>query len=164
MTLIEKLDELGQVVSELFPAINQGGCCVFAAMVINELQKQGIKASGIVMDFMAHKDTHIDAVRPLVKANTIFEWQNNGIHFNHVAVEFTVGRKKKHYDTVGVVNADKRFQGMPIYQGRMTLEELEQISARQPGWNPTFRRRDIPDIRRLVKNYLKVDKATVPAL
>lgn len=164
MSIIEKLDELGEVVSDLYPNINNGGCCVFAAMVVNELQKQGIKASGIVIDSGARSSIHIDEVRPLIKTNTVNEWQNNGVFFWHVAVEFTMGNKKHHYDTGGVKKATNAFGGIPVYKGRMKLEEMKSIAARQPGWNPAFRRKDIPAIRKLVKFYLKVDKAPIPAL
>lgn len=164
MDLEIKLNRLGEEVYDRYPNINSGGCCVYAAMVVAELNKLNIPAKGIVASYSSLASKSIDKIRPLIEKNTLDEWQKNGVSFSHVGVEFTLNGKKKHYDTGGVRKAGKELDHMPIYKGRLEYIELRALAAKKYGWNTCFNRRDIPELRRLVKSFLAVDKAPVPAL
>jgi hypothetical protein len=158
MNLTRRLNRLGSAVNVVSPHINHGGCCIYAALVAEELNKQGIHAAGIVTDGWSTPDAHIDEVRPFIKINTIDEWENNGVSFNHVAVEYTIDGKTRHYDTSGVKKPNKRtFCGKRMYEGRLTLKEMKDLAARKQGWNRDFNRAHIPMIRNMVKYYLSVD-------
>lgn len=168
MNIETKLNQLGKIVKERYPDINCGGCCVYAAMIVDALKKHDIQAKGIVAAFGAGKPgwmtseiATITAVRKKIQKNEIVEWQSNGISFNHVGVEFKIGSVKKHYDTAGVRKAGKMLDGMPIYTGRMEYVELRALAGKKAGWNESFNRKDIPALRRLVKSHLAVDK--IPA-
>jgi hypothetical protein len=158
MDLEKKLNDLGQHINNRYPEINHGGCCVFAAMVARELHSKGIQAQGIVASGCAAKEAGnitIDAARELVEWNTVWQWESNGVSFSHVGVEFRLGRKIKHYDTNGVHKISKELDGLPIYKGRLTLKEMEDLARCKDGWNDSFNRRHIPAIRREVKKFLK---------
>lgn len=158
MDIERKLNHLGRMVYQTYPHINLGGCCVFAAIVAEELIKHDIQAVGIVAAWSAgrHSAT-IDKARINIRKNTINEWKDNGIALNHVGLEFKIKGKKKHYDTNGIIPALKEFDSMPIYKGRLQLGELKALAAKRSGWNETFSRRNIPALRQLIKEHLAVD-------
>lgn len=166
MNIIDKLNDLGKEVLRRYPDINYGGCCVYAAMIVAALHKHKIKAQGIVASWEAESLNNagmsIDAVRGNMVNKTHDEWNSNGVAFSHVGVEFEykgrVRTVKKHYDTHGVHSAKKVLDNYPIYNGRLTLEELRILAGTKKGWNSCFDRKDIPAIRKLVKAHLAVDK------
>ncbi len=156
MDLIEKLNLLGKAVHKNSPNINFGGCCVFAAAVALELEKHGVKARGIIASHNAtYHEIPLGRIRPKVKNNSIYEWRDNGVYFGHVGVEFTYRGKLYHYDTEGVHPKAATLDNTPIYKGRMKPEEMDAIASSPEGWNTTFPRRQIPSVKRLIKEHLK---------
>jgi hypothetical protein len=173
MEIVDKLNALGKEVMTRYPLINCGGCCVYAAMVAEALQNQGIEVRGIVSAWSAESlnsnGITLDHIRPAIKSNTLEEWNKHGIRFNHVGVELVIRKEgkrvtKKHYDSKGVKGASKKLDDMPIYKGRLTLTELKALARKRKGWNDSFNRRAIPEIRKLVKKHLGVDRTAVPAV
>ena len=166
MDIIDKLNKLGKEVLRRYPYINHGGCCVYAAMIVEALHKHKINASGIVAswsaEYLNRSGVTIDKVREGIKKNTHAEWNNNGVNFSHVGVEFEhqglIRTVKKHYDTAGVRRAGKELDDMPIYKGRLTLTELKELGGTKHGWNDTFDRTQIPELRKLVKDRLAVER------
>lgn len=160
MNLTEKLIQCGKEVYRKFPYINHGGCCVYATMIVCELQKHNIEAVGIATGgYYTDHNLTIDKVRHLVRKNTANEWNRNGITFHHVGVEFILNGKKFHYDTSGVWKPTGKLDKHQIYQGRFSFKELQGLSKQiNCCWNTTFDRHDIPAIRRIVKKHLTVDK------
>ena len=168
MDIVAKLNQLGIEVKRRYPNINNGGCCVYAAMITAALKKHNIEAKGIVAShgagrpgWMKKDIATINKARKNIQKNTIYEWQTNGISFAHVGVEFKVDGVKRHYDTEGVHKAGKQLDSMPIYAGRMEYVELRALAGKKDGWNTQFNRRHIPELRRLVKSHLAVDMAPV---
>ncbi len=156
MDLVKTLNRLGKEVMQKYPDINRGGCCVYAAIVAAELHKKGIEARGIAASYMAkNSPMTIDEARKNVKGNTLGAWNTNGIFFCHVGIEFDYLGRTHHYDTNGVKMAKGKFDGMPIYKGRLTRDELKALARNQDGWNIRFNRKDIPSIRKLVRSHFK---------
>jgi len=156
MDLVRTLNQLGKDVKQKYPYINNGGFCVYAAIVSTELRKKGIDARGIVASWMAEdSSTTIDEARKHVKGNTVSAWNRNNIYFYHVGLEFEYKGKTRHYDTKGVKMAKAKFDEMDIYKGRLTHAELKALASRQDGWNSQFNRKDIPAIRKLVRSHFK---------
>lgn len=150
------LNNLGSEIMYDYPNINEGGCCVFASMVAYEMKRLNIPAKGIVASWDAEfTSTDIDTVRNNVKSNTLKEWQTNGISFTHVGIEFRVGEDRYFYDANGVIEPTRYLGEWRIYQGRMEYEELKALASRARGWNNNFNRKDIPEIRKIVKSHFK---------
>jgi len=171
MSIITKLDLLGKEVLRRYPEINNGGCCVYAAMIVAALHKHKIKASGIVASWRAEKlnsiGSSIDSVRSNITKNTYTEWNKNGVNFSHVGVEFEykarIRTAKRHYDANGCHPVSSALDGMVIYKGRLTLGELRELAGTKKGWNDSFDRKDIPELRKLVNSFLAVERKTVPS-
>ncbi len=157
MSLIRKLNSLGKAVYAKYPYINCGGCCVYAALVAEALLLHKISCKGIVASWDANDIPSIDEIRPCIKRNMLHEWQNNGVSFNHIGLEFEYNGKMRHYDTSGANKAGKSFDFMPIYNGRLNIVELQKLASQKTGWNNSFNRRHIPAIRAMVQKYLAVD-------
>jgi hypothetical protein len=165
MNIIAKLDLLGKEALRRYPYLNNGGCCVYAAMIVQALHKHKINATGIVASFSADyvgPAVSIDTVRETITRNSHKQWNKNGVRFSHVGVEFEYADRvrtvKKHYDTAGVRDASNQLDGVPIYKGRLTIVELKALAGRKDGWNDMFDRKQIPELRKLVKSFLAVDR------
>lgn len=153
---LKELKELGQNVMEQFEYINQGGCCVFAALVGKKLQEYfpvRIRASN---NYHGYRIRDLNEIRPNLEDNTIWEWYNEGIDFNHVIIEFDYKGKTYHMDSTGVYKAGKRDPSFKyvLYKGYLTVEEAAEL-AKQKDWNPTFDRKLIPTLRKTVDNFFK---------
>lgn len=146
------LNRIGRRVNFLFPNINHGGCCVFAAIIGTELKRLGISARGIVASYYSDVGkSNIDSARENVSENIPWEWEESGVYFTHVGVEYDINGTVKHYDSNGVKRKGSRLLYLKIYDGRLTVDELKELSRTSKGWNPSFVRKDIPAMRRLIK-------------
>lgn len=155
MDLIDQLDSLGKKVNRKHQYINSGGCAVFAAFVGRALANMGIDVKVIIGGgWGSRPGTNIEDARknisdPGVKAL----WNENGVAFGHVGLEFEWQGKKYHYDSHGTKQPDGFLDGCTIHPGRMTLEECEAIADEEQGWNTCFSRMDIPSVRKLVEEF-----------
>jgi hypothetical protein len=161
MSLISQLNKLGKAVNWEYPNINYGGCCVYAALVaeallLHKVNVRGIVASREAWDFNRYNS--IDDIRPHIKHHTINRWQDNGVDFSHIGLEFEINGKLRHYDSTGVKRPARVFSNMPIYKGRLQVYELVKLAGKAQGWNTAFNRRHIPKIRAMVQDYLAIDK------
>lgn len=162
MSLIKKLNQTGIAVSRKYPYINHGGCCVYAALVAEALLMHNIQSLGIVAAWDAeyfNKHNTIDNVRRYVKHNVLWRWQDHGVSFSHIGLEFEIGGKLLHYDTNGVKNASNTFDEIEIYKGRLQIDDMRQLARKAAGWNDSFNRRHIPAIRKIVHDHLAVDNS-----
>lgn len=160
MSIIRQLNLLGEEVNNRFPSINAGGCAIYAAIIIAALKKHGIPARAIVASHNAKPFN--SAGIPLteyatnIKNGTHEEWGGYGVDFAHVGVEFEINGVRKHYDSNGVTRAKSKLYIWPIYKGGIEYNILRKVVKDQAGWNKEFNRKDIPALRRLVKQYLAV--------
>lgn len=162
LDVVTTLNNLGFSVKQNYRRINCGGCGVYAALIVEQLQKLGIRSSGIVAAYNT-KNVSLAKARDNIKNKADQrEWDKNGIAFYHVGVEFFLDGKRYHYDTSGVHPAAKELDNMSIYRGRMRLEDLKAIAGTERGWNKTFDRKDIPAIRKMVKAAFALPKGEKP--
>ena len=153
MDLIESLNTLGQRINRWYPEINEGGCCVYASLIGEELRKRGIEVRIIVAAWGANKN--LDKVRPrLMKTDRKVEWNDNDVYFNHVGVEFRHKGKTFHYDSNGVNPKSKKLKSYVVYPGRLSVDEAKLLAAEPEGWNDSFGRSKIPSLKRHVRSYL----------
>lgn len=153
MDLNETLDALGRRINRWYPEINEGGCCVYASLIGEELRKRGIEVRIIVAAWGANKN--LDKVRTkLNNANRKVEWNDNDVYFNHVGVEFKYKGRTYHYDSDGVKPKSKKLKSFMVYPGRLSVDEATLLAAEPEGWNDSFERRKIPTLKRHIRSYL----------
>ena len=153
MDLIKSLNELGERINRWYPAVNSGGCCVYAAEVGKELLRRGIETRIIVAAWGAR--SHLDKVRPkLNNTNQKAEWNDKDVWFNHVGVEFKYKGKVYHYDSDGVHRKSRSLKSWTVYPGRLSVDEAKALADEPEGWNDCFERGKIPSMKRHIRRYL----------
>ena len=160
MDLITTLNNLGKSVKKQHRDVNRGGCCVFASMVALELEKRGYKVQGIAASHWAKnwdgKVISITWARKKIEDNHPNHWSDHDVSFGHVGLEFKYKGRLYHYDTAGVNAKQDTLDKMPIYRGRLSIDEMVELAALDDGsWNPCFVRSEIPHIQRLVSWHFK---------
>lgn len=163
MNLVEVLNKLGEEANKKFPSLNWGGCCVFAGLVAEILDRKGYPVQGRAASNMASKRdaSSITEARKKVKRNTVAEWNTHGISFGHVGIEVYDGTDIYLYDSNGCVNPEEHLDGMPSFEGRLTVLELNELwQYNGPtleysiSWNSCFDRGNIPYLHSLIKQHL----------
>jgi hypothetical protein len=159
--LIKTLTALGKELDREIHNINYGGCCVVAAHVAYQLKyRLGIDA--VVRTGHSWQDDNLESVdearnRVEDPSNaSAVDWNEAGIGFGHVLVEFSHKNQLRHFDTYGVFLANgETQQGYTLHPGKMTVEEALAIASRPEGWNDMFNRKHIPAILNIITKYMK---------
>lgn len=128
--LFWQVKQLCDLIHHSFPDINNGGCGVFAALLGKELQ-----GFGKVHIRVGHYNLYPQTL-PNLKSTTVKDWYQKGVYFDHVFVEFG-------------------FPSMKPYRGSIPLEIINAIAHQKGAWNPTFNRRDIPTLRKMIREHFK---------
>lgn len=154
--MLKQLKEIGEKVTQAYPMINNGGCCVFAALIARQLDKHvPVRIRACNRGARKH---NLDDIRKNIVENTASEWEKNGVTLYHVIVEFDYKGKTYHYDSTKLNEAEDKFDRIPVYPGHFSLEEAEVFADDQYGWNHMFDRSDIPKIKRMIGKFFKENK------
>jgi len=137
--------------------MNLGGCGVFAYIVGEELKKIGWEVEIVTPSYGGIPSK----VRRHVKNNSPEEWSNNGLSRNHLAVRFKTPKGVVYtYDSDRLDKGGSKFGWFeydceyPFGEG-LTVEETKEMCKTGKGWNRTFNRKQIPEIRSTIKKSFK---------
>ncbi len=159
----EVLNALATQVSRKVNNINAGGCAVFASCIGEALKLRGIETRIIVAASWGTEEKNINQARQnLIFADRKSEWNNEGIHFHHVGVEYIIDNDAFHYDSNGVQLAGVKLGEWLLYEGRMSVEDAAAVAGEEEGWNSSFSRDDIPTLRRFIRTFLHVNLPVGP--
>lgn len=164
--IIWALEKLGANVSRSVPAINQGGCGVYAWLVAKALHSLGIKTEVVATNMGIGKPVDLDKLREELAAGGLDfgskrHWEMLGAQFAHVGVRLKIGRKYYVADADTVIPGKTRLQRWKVYKGAYTLEEAEAFAKEARGWNSWFDRRQIPTIHKLVNKHLSPETLAI---
>jgi len=155
-TLIKSLNKLGKRIEKSIDNTNYGGCCVVAVEIAKYLKQHvpvKIRVSYQHID-EEDMDEPLDAVHERVNgSNNAWDWNDWGVSFGHVFVEFEHEGKRYFVDSSGVKKAsakDPTFK-WPVYKGHVPLSTAKKLVANRENWNSSFNRRQIPSIRKMVR-------------
>lgn len=161
MDLRSVLNKLGANINRRYPDINSGGCCVFASLVGHELERRNIDTKIIVASTCPEDKGHkasIDDARLFVgRDNCMSRWNDEGIQFSHVGIEFRLGDDVYHYDSNGAHPEDALLGIYRIYPGRLTVKEATELANDGDGWNSMFDRDDIPGLRMRIQKFFNTN-------
>ena len=139
--------------------INSGGCAVFADMLAQLLEKNGIRDFKFRVWPDKHKDAgnrinldHIDT--SCFDYSIVDNWiKNHDVYFNHIAMEW----RGSIWDAEGVKpsNGDTLYQGNLPYLGEIEWNVVSKSSKEEWQWNRAFNRKNIPKIRRVASDCFK---------
>lgn len=152
-TLFKKLRKLQDEMIENHPNLNYGGCCVYAALIGEQLEKLGFQVEVVTPTEYGLYDNAYDARKGVRNVKNVYEWVDNGVSFRHVAVRFKTRAGVVYtYDSERFCKGSSDF-GLdgyntdPEFGTGLTVAEAKAISSKQKGWNRAFNRREIPRIR-----------------
>ena len=150
--------------------INWGGCGVMAGIVGEILELLGVPVEVVTSSDCGCSPA--EARQRLywnIEAENDGRWDNSawdseGVSRTHLAVRFMLGRDMYTWDSDGLIKSDKYFGrrdcGEPPYVADypfgegMTVAECAHISSDPEGWNSTFDRSQIPQMRELAYQHL----------
>ncbi len=155
--LIVSLNNLAESLSDTFYYINSGGCGVMAATVGRHLERMGLVCDVATPTNCEHPMA--GAIRNKVDDRSDpFEWSNNGLSRDHLAVRFRIGPTVHMWDSdKGVSSRYTNFMyGLTTerFGLGLTVSECEWINSEQYDWNDYFDRRQIPGMQEMVDDYL----------
>lgn len=155
MTSKYTLNKLARDILDAFPDINNGGCCVFAALIAKQLQHYYPVR---ILAFGKKPTTSIDYARSKVKKNNCREWGRNDIDLYHIVVEFCdEDGVFYHYDTTGVHNSLGSIrEDLKKIPGSFAIQEACELASDFRGWNTDFDRRNIPNIDKVIKKHFNI--------
>ena len=160
MNLIERLSTECNFISD----IHKGGCCVFAALVSEQLVMRGmrhaIKVAGACYSKPMPKYMKNDKKHGIKNSRRNFNedpWRPDDafadVHFMHVFI--SIGKiwfdnNEARSDRVVPTFSQNTF----VYNGALTLEETMALAA-ENSWNPTFDRDYIPELRQKIQTIFR---------
>ena len=163
---LAQLRELAAALDRHIRKPNHGGCCVVAVEIAKYLRDIYPTKIRVATDFDEFADHDVnDAAERVYDHADGEEWNDNGIYFGHVVVEFKYKGRKYHMDTNGVKRAtdvDPTF-GWILYPGELPFKSAKLLAQQDDGvWNHTFDRKQIPKMRMLISNFFKNALLTQP--
>ena len=157
----EQIHEALKHIDNKYSNINCGGCGVMATLIgeyLSNLTEIRI-AVGVKECFSKELELSFDQIRHVLSDNvntSVSDWYSHGISFNHVWVEFLWGNVWYSIDMQdmrkGTYGVDDVF--IP-YEGRLSLDNIKNLSNNITGWNTMFNRDQIPAIKHDIETKLK---------
>lgn len=159
---LAQLRELSYKLKTNLQLPNHGGCCVIAVEIAKHLRTvypTKIRVSTDLTGYDELADTDISEVADnMCDHADCDEWNDNGIYFGHVVVEFKYRGRNYHMDTNGVKRAkdvDPSF-GWIFYPGEFPLKPAQTLANNTDHtWNSMFNRKQIPSLRKMVSTFFK---------
>lgn len=154
--LLAALEKIGDRIHAEVPYVNHGGCAIVAAAVARRIKRLGLPVDIATGGYHYTKPAAV--VRERVADPTDpYEWDRAGLGRGHLAVRFPLGDMAYTWDTNGFAPDDEPVLGGSEWEKNgefgtgLTIEECTAMVRRKRGWNPTFDRRHVPTIRRIVR-------------
>lgn len=155
---ITQLRELAHILKTNLVKPNQGGCCLIAVEIAKHLSSIYPTKIRVCSDYDDGETNVLDVANRVHDPSDLYEWNDNGIYFGHVIVEFEYRGHIYHMDTNGVKRAkpvDPSF-GWILYPGDIPVKSAKSLAGIKTGaWNSAFDRKQIPTLRKLVKHFFK---------
>ena len=163
--ITDLLIEIQNAVSHV-EKINNGGCGVFAALVAARLKKAKIPARVKVGQMDSYFCSRTDK-KALIKAkrngaSSASDFYDNDVRMDHLIVEVGKGKEKIHFDSQNLIPAAKKtvLFNATVLEGCLVPKQA-LVVANSRNWNPTFNRKQIPQ---LTKSINKVFKKYFPSI
>jgi len=142
---------------ENYDYINWGGCAVSAVLLAEALTSFVDELKIVVYDDNCSnpQKVNINEMRNYISRNTLPEWNELGIYFGHVWVEFKWKGRWYAIDSDGLKSRKEMYErwGVPL-SGALSFKEMKELADSSRGWNSMFDRKQIPSMKKFVKKNL----------
>lgn len=148
------MESVNQQIRDNIDSINAGGCAFFASELAKRMRAAGIKDFSVAVFGDVFEDESelipLDAVIEDMRSydvdlNSIYNWNDNGIYFTHVAIEWR-GIK---WDAVEPFDGN-RWRGAFQYEGEFPEDSLHAIGQCSDGWNSMYDRSQNDTVREIL--------------
>ncbi len=155
MSQFSKLNKLSHALDNNFYCINNGGCCSVAVMLADALKPY--TEVRIAVSGYDGLDITEDIVNNMPYDATPRVWNENGIHFNHVFMEFKVGDEWFQYHVGKNVTRVSPYDALMRWKhrGYITLEHARNL-AKSTDWNWLFDRNQIPEMQNFIECFFEI--------
>lgn len=156
MELIYQLNKLAAEMQDITKYINYGGCCVVAAAVAPLLKKQVPTKIRVAAHEWYYENINLKEAMKKVNRELIddcYQWNDNGVYFGHVYLEFEYNGITYYFDSDGVSLTPPIEEVFRTYEGNLTHTAARKLASNSSNWNSVFPRSTIPDIRRAVHKF-----------
>lgn len=166
--LFQRLADLGGRANQLCNnRLNHGGCCVYATLIAEQLEKMGLATELVVcnmpdgiwtspMPTKTITETRLFLNSAGLCVGDSMNWQQHGqVYFNHVLVRFLHEGELYLLDSNEVTFDATQFRGMTVLPGGLTIIEGLALSHNRFNWSSRFDRKYIPSLAQLVNGELK---------
>ena len=158
--LIARLRCINRDINNLVDCLNYGGCGLFASRIGKAIHPyvDDLECCVIAYPHNYDPDINLNTLKTNnSNLNSIRDWSENGVSFNHVVIRFKYRNKIWYYDSENLDNSGEyidKYDGK-ILDGYLTVEEITNLSDNPVGWNPNFDRDDnIPIIEQIISQYI----------
>lgn len=148
-TLLEKLRDLGTNAEKVTDGyLNYGGCCVFAAIVGERLEKLGYIVEGKSYGDFDDVEQAFNEVK-----------EGDYHSFFHVFLHVIVDGRRYVFDSDTCRLASSQFAAPNAFQsaahGSLTVAQLKELAGKRSLWNSDFPRHTVPKLRQLADKILE---------
>lgn len=158
MSKLEKLSIGLRTVKDEYPNINRGGCGFSALLIGNELQKRGFKIKYILISDTIEIETTKEGFKLYnslkeSQLNTPMKANDLGFNIVHIMVYY----KGLVIDVDGICSWSNSIWNSPYRIISCVPSEriVKKWVTHVVGWNTTFDRRHLPDIKRKIRRIFK---------
>ncbi len=165
-SLLNKLEKLSLEMTRKIKRINYGGCAVVAYAIATRIGiKTKVKVSGYNANYYK---TSLNKIEKTFKEKydiddpNLDDWDDRGVDFNHVFIEFKYEGKSYYWDSDGLTDANGwDCEGEKVYNGDISMRTIRNLAGKSNGWNTRFNRNDIPKLFKIIDKYFDTDNKKV---
>lgn len=139
--------------------IDCGGCGVFAYLLGSCLEQ--FDNCKVRVKVRNYDGGNLNQAVPDNGIHIIYNWNENGVHFNHIILKIKLKGKRPFYlDSNGIYKRDNW-----IMQGSIPVDYIQGIVSQKTGWNDWFDRDKIPNIVQALETFFhNCPKVNIPSI
>ncbi len=140
-------------------AIDFGGCGVFAYLAGSCIaQFDNCKVRVKVRNY---EGGNLNEAVPDDGIHIIHNWNENGVHFNHIVLKIKLrGQKAFYLDSNGIYHPDRW-----VMRGSIPVDYIQGIVGKRVGWNTCFDRDQIPNMVEALETFFMYNlKVHIPSI
>jgi hypothetical protein len=153
------LENIATEIENSIECMNWGGCAVYAVEIVKRLHAIGFKnaklrtygysynTKGIIINSVEQDLLATNGRLPRLGS----EWNDNGVWFNHVRVEW----QNRLWDSEGITSLryGKSWRFSVLQSGDISVSAVDLLCKLQCNWNDSFDRKQIPKVKRIMDKH-----------
>lgn len=164
MVKLRKLKQLVQnynVINDVIPTLNIGGCGVFALTLADALKRKGIETEAIIIGYNGIKDINkargiIDQIankyKKIYLPFNLHSLADNGFTIHHIMLKIETDHGTVYIDSEGIYDHPGNSRWKLLIEGTGSIESLRELVECKEGWTSIYNRCHNPKVHKIVNN------------